>query len=305
MIKVERLVYEYPGKRALDNVSFEIRKGSITALVGPNGAGKTTLLRCIAALDEPMSGYLSVAGMNVAEHPREVHKAIGYLSDSFGLYQDLTVRQCLFFSARLHQLSQPDVEQQVAWAIQLLGLEPYQSVTAGTLSRGWRQRLGIAQAIIHKPQLLLLDEPASGLDPEARLALSDLFRNLASEGMTLLVSSHILAELEDYCTDMLILRDGKIIEHCVSKQNQPEFSLFVQLIGSIASCKQLLEAQDSVRQVVAESTGIRCVISGNEETQHNLLKALIEAGVKVYGFYVKQERLQDVYMSLGGGQYAN
>ena len=213
MIKVSNLNYEYPGKRALKDVSFSIPDASVTALVGPNGAGKTTLLRCLAALDEPFSGEINVAGIDVTREPRRVHQVLGYLSDFFGLYDDLTVRQCLSFAAWLHRLPEDTVEGCVRKTASLLELTNWLESKVKTLSRGWRQRLGIAQAIIHNPKLLLLDEPSAGLDPEARVSLSKLFRDLQREGMTLVVSSHILAELEDYCTDMLVLRDGEIAEH--------------------------------------------------------------------------------------------
>jgi len=214
MITVDDVCFEYPGKRALNHVSCSIQPGTITALVGPNGAGKTTLLRCIAALDEPFSGKIEINGIDAVEHPRRIHQQIGYLSDFFGLYNTLTVQQCLLFNARIQQVDERLLNEKVQLAANRLDLTQYLNVRAGTLSRGLRQRLGIAQAIIHEPCLLLLDEPASGLDPEARVGLSRLFLSLRDQGMTLIVSSHILAELEDYCTHMLLIRDGRILQHC-------------------------------------------------------------------------------------------
>ncbi|MDD1606888.1 MAG: ABC transporter ATP-binding protein, partial [Methylococcaceae bacterium] len=212
MINVEQLIFEYPNLRALDEVSFHIPQGSITALVGPNGAGKTTLLRCMAALDQPMSGNIRIDGIDVLEHPRECHRIIGYLSDFFGLYDRLTVRQCLHYVARAQGIADEDCEAAIAKVSKGLYITDRLDVLAGTLSRGLRQRVAIAQAIIHSPRVVLLDEPASGLDPEARHELAELFLELQKQGMTLLVSSHILAELEAYSTDMLVLRQGRIIE---------------------------------------------------------------------------------------------
>lgn len=298
MIIVDRLVYEYPGKRALDDVSFTIPEGSITALVGPNGAGKTTLLRCIAALDQPFSGAIKVAGIDVSEHPRKVHKELGYLSDFFGLYNDLTVRQCLLYSASLHQLDDEKAAAQAEWAADLLELVPYMNNKAGTLSRGWRQRLGIAQAIIHTPRLLLLDEPASGLDPEARIALSQLFRGLRDRGMTLVVSSHILAELEDYCTDMLILRDGKVVEHRTASLSQQAHHLIEVSLLEMAGHAQWLANMHGVSQLSAEQRLLRFMFEGDEAARHGLLSSFIERGAKVSAFAVRQASLQDVYMSV-------
>jgi ABC-2 type transport system ATP-binding protein len=299
MIRVEQLTYEYPGKRALESVSFSIADGSITALVGPNGAGKTTLLRCIAALDEPLSGRIIVAGIDVSDHPRLVHRQLGYLSDSFGLYGDLTVRQCLIFSARLHQIAEDACEAAVQKIVVLLELAPYLGQKASTLSRGWRQRLGIAQAIIHTPRLLLLDEPASGLDPEARASLSVLFRRLRDEGMTMLVSSHILAELEDYCTDMLVLREGRITEQRVTTAGvQDRNIIHLTLLGDTSSLAPMLSAQQAVSDVTLQGRKARLTFSGDDAARHRLLKQLIESGVQICDFAVQQETLQDIYLSL-------
>jgi ABC-2 type transport system ATP-binding protein len=213
IIEVTDLTFDYPGFRALEQVSLRIEPGTVTALVGPNGAGKTTLLRCIAALDTPLSGTVRVAGHDVYESPREVHKLMGYLSDSFGLYSDLTVAQGLEYAARSQGLASVGVAQAVKLTAERMGLADKLQKLARTLSRGQRQRLAIGQAIIHSPQVLLLDEPASGLDPEARGALASVFKALLAHGMTLLVSSHILAELDEYSTHMLALNNGRVLEH--------------------------------------------------------------------------------------------
>ena len=191
MIDVSDLVFEYPSHRALDGIGLHIARGSVTALVGPNGAGKSTLLRCLAGLEQPLSGQIRVHGIDVATQPRQVHRHLGYLSDFFGLYERLTVAQ---------------VAQQ-------LDLLPLLQRLPSQLSRGQRQRLAIGQAIVHQPAVLLLDEPASGLDPEARASLAQLMRQLQAQGMTLIVSSHILSELDEYCTHILALRAGRIESH--------------------------------------------------------------------------------------------
>jgi len=184
MIRVADLTFDYPTRRALEAVGFEIAAGSVTALVGPNGAGKTTLLRCLAGLDQPMSGRIEVHGVDVLAEPREAHEHMGYLSDFFGLYEELTVRRGLEYMARSRGSSAAGAPEVAV----RLGLGGYLDEPAGQLSRGLRQRLAIAQAIVHRPAVLLLDEPASGLDPEARLRLGELFIELRDAGMTLLVS---------------------------------------------------------------------------------------------------------------------
>ena len=210
MIVAKDVVFDYPAARALFGVSFTVARGSVLALVGPNGAGKSTLMRCIAALDRPTAGHIEVAGIDTRADPRGVHAALGYLPDFFGLYDELTVRQCLVYAARSRGVAQGSAEAAAAQAAARVELSDRLEQRAGELSRGLRQRLAIAQTLVHAPSVLLLDEPAAGLDPEARRGLSDLIRRLSSEGMTILVSSHILAELEDYCTEMLMLRDGRV-----------------------------------------------------------------------------------------------
>ncbi len=213
MIEVRGLSYEYPGLRALADVSFDIARGTITALVGPNGAGKTTLLRCLAGMERPLSGSIRVNDIDVIEEPRRSHRHVGYLSDFFGLYDKLTVRQCLRYVGAANGLAADALAATVADTAAELGIHERLDQRTGELSRGLRQRVAIAQAIIHGPTVVLLDEPASGLDPEARYALGELFLTLRRRGMTLLVSSHILAELEAYSTHMLILRGGQLVEH--------------------------------------------------------------------------------------------
>jgi ABC-2 type transport system ATP-binding protein len=209
MIVAENVIYDYPAARALHGLSFTVARGSVLALVGPNGAGKSTLMRCIAALDRPTEGRISVAGVDTRDDPRAVHAALGYLPDFFGLYDELSVRRALVYAARSRGVPAERAEAAALEAADRVDLTDRLHQRAGELSRGLRQRLAIAQTIVHAPQVLLLDEPAAGLDPEARRSLSDLIRRLGGEGMTILVSSHILAELEDYCTDMLMIRDGR------------------------------------------------------------------------------------------------
>ena len=168
MIEVRGLLFEYPGIRALDDVSFTIESGSITALVGPNGAGKSTLLRCLAALDHPLSGQISIDGVVVLVFPRSSHRNVGSLADFFGLYNELTVKQCLLYVARAHGIPAQEEDKAVMRAAERLQIAERMHDKAGALSRGLAQRLAIAQAIVHEPKVLLLDEPASGLDPEAR-----------------------------------------------------------------------------------------------------------------------------------------
>ncbi len=214
MIEVENLIFDYSDKRVLHQVSFQLEAGSVTALVGPNGAGKTTLMRCIAGLEVPVQGRIVIAGIEVVRFPRKAHAYLGYVSDHFGLYDALTVKQNLFYAACNHGPTVETANNQVQAVLDLLDLRTYQDQLVQALSRGWRQRVGIGMALVHQPKVVLLDEPAAGLDPDARFALSALFKTLQSQGVTLCISSHILSELEEYCTQMIVLKAGRVMTQC-------------------------------------------------------------------------------------------
>jgi ABC-2 type transport system ATP-binding protein len=297
MIGVAHLCFDYPGVRALDDVSFSIGARSITALVGPNGAGKTTLLRCLAALDRPLLGEIVIDGIDVVEEPRECHRRIGYLADVFGLYEELTVRQSLTYVARANRVPADTVAGAVDRAARQLGIADRLEARGNELSRGLRQRLAIAQSIIHLPRVLILDEPASGLDPEARHSLARLFVELRDQGMTLIVSSHVLAELEEYCTDMLILRQGRLLERTPVRGRHPEFRLLMTLTRPHPQAAELLSRMEGVGAIVAEDLDLRFSFSGDAPARHRLLAALIEAGVPVCGLAEEQRTLQASYLA--------
>jgi ABC-2 type transport system ATP-binding protein len=298
MIDVKNLIFEYPTKRVLHDIDCVIEKGSITALVGPNGAGKTTLIRGIVGLHAPYSGQVFFDGDDVHEHPRECHRRMAYLSDVFGVYDQLSVRQCLSYTARAYGVASIKIQSVVEAAAERLGLTDRLHEKSGALSRGLRQRLAIAQAIVHEPEFLVLDEPASGLDPEARHSLSQLLVNLRGGGMTLLVSSHILAELEGYCTDMLIMREGRIID---SRQLEGSATqarrLRIDLARPTARLGALLEAQAGVSQVMVDGNVASFLFEGDLSARHGLLKNLIEDGVAIAGLSEDRVALQDAYIA--------
>ncbi|MDH3453638.1 MAG: ABC transporter ATP-binding protein [Desulfuromonadales bacterium] len=297
MIEVHDLVFEYPGTRALKGVSFRIEPGNITALVGPNGAGKTTLLRCMAALDVPLRGEVRIDGDNIHEDPRACHRKLGYLSDFFGLYDELTVRQCLLHAAASRGIPAGDQARVTERAAERLGIADRLGTKAGALSRGLRQRLAIAQAVVHEPQILMLDEPASGLDPEARHSLAELFLALRDQGMTLVVSSHILSELDEYSTDMLVLRDGRILSHAPIEQKAlAAVRLKLTLAGPCRGLQELLAGLPAVSGVEGDDQSAVLSFSGDAAARHQLLKNLLEKGLPVCAFAEQQRNMQSAYL---------
>lgn len=301
VVQVRNLSYEYPGVRALDNVTFTVPRGSVTALVGPNGAGKTTLLRCMAALDQPLDGDIVIDGIDVLEHPRECHKRIGYLSDFFGLYESLTVRQCLTYAALSQGLADEAVAQAVQQTAQRLNLVTKLDAVSSQLSRGQRQRVAIGQALIHSPGLLILDEPASGLDPEARHELATLFTQLRQSGMTLIVSSHILAELDEYSTHMLVMRGGKLVESrslIETSAISGRISLRAGFAAAVdaAQIRAAFAGLSGVELVECDNTQALFAVAPEPATRVALLRALVEAGLPVSSFADERENLHQSYL---------
>jgi len=295
-IAVEGLSFEYPGVRALDEVSFEVERGSVTALVGPNGAGKTTLLRCLAGLDRPLLGAVRVAGVDVLEEPRLAHRRMGLLSDFYGLYDALSVRQCLAHAAAANGVAAAHLDATVEKAAARLEITGKLESRAGELSRGQRQRVAIGQALVHGPEVLLLDEPASGLDPEARFALADLFKRLRGEGVTLLVSSHILAELDAYATHMLVLRAGRVIENRALHEAAPRRRVRVEIAEAHPAFRERIAAFAGAVIVDARDRQATIELPGGAPEQAGLLAHLVAGGMRVCAFAEIQEDLQASYL---------
>jgi len=292
------VVYDYPSARALHGVSFDVQAGAVLALVGPNGAGKSTLMRCIAALDVPTEGTIRVAGLDVEADPRGVHAAIGYLPDFFGLYDELSVRRALTYAARSRGVSVADTPAAVEAAAARVQLTDRLEARAGELSRGLKQRLAIAQTIVHRPRVLLLDEPAAGLDPEARRSLSDLILSLAREGMTIVVSSHILAELEDYSTQMLMIRDGAVAGGGVlaagggHRDGSRVEVVFAETPDDLGD--RLVALGVTVERLEGEAATL---VLADGEDDSALLGKLIGAGLKVRAFQATRKTLEDAYLA--------
>jgi ABC-2 type transport system ATP-binding protein len=299
MIEVRDLVYDYPTKRALFGVSFDVQPGTITALVGPNGAGKTTLLRCMAALEKPYSGTVKIDGIDTRDDPRAIHERLGYLPDFYGLYDELTVQRSLIFAARAHNLSPAKAEEAAVATAKQVGLSDRLGDRASELSRGLRQRLAIGQAIVHTPKVLLLDEPASGLDPDARRDLSQLLLSLRDKGITLIVSSHILSELEDYASEMLIMDGGKLAggKQISVAAGEGQTYVRIELAEANARFGDTLKSVGEVKVVEASDT--RAMIAMNEDAKARaaVLEALIKAGLKVATFAPERRRLEDAYFN--------
>ena len=302
-ITVEQLVKRYGRYTALDELSFSVTRGSIYGFLGPNGAGKTTTLRILATLLLPTQGQAWVAGEDLTRHPAEARKHIGYMPDFFGVYDDLTVREYLEFYAQAHGVPRVEWRKIVADLLELVDLGDKRDDFVENLSRGMKQRLGLTRCLVHDPEVLLLDEPASGLDPRARVEMREVLKEIARMGKAVLISSHILPELEDLSTEVGIIHKGRMVASGAVEDILGQLGgnrvLEARTLDQAEQAASILEALPGVRDVsiLPEEGLVRAACSADSAGQAAILRTLVEAGVPVVSFNATQD-LEDLFMAL-------
>jgi ABC-2 type transport system ATP-binding protein len=300
MIAVDGLTKVYGRRTALDHASFEVPKGEIFGFVGPNGAGKTTTLRILAALLEPTAGRAFVDGADVIQHPNLVHERLGYMPDFFGVYDQLTAFEYLDFYAACYRQPKSRRTKVAADLLELVGLTDRRDEPVDTLSRGMKQRLCLARALVHDPAVLLLDEPASGLDPRARVEMREILKELQTMGKTIVISSHILPELTELCTMVGIIDQGKMRAtgpvHDVIRRLTAGRRLQVRVLGRKEEATALLEGLSDIKQVDVVNGSLEAAFEGDEATAAAILQALIAGGIKVCGFTQLDGGLEDAFL---------
>jgi len=302
MIRLEKIRKEFDDLVAVNDLEVVIPEGEVYGLIGPNGAGKTTTIRMACGLLSPTGGRAVVAGVDVHSAPEQAQQHIGYLSDFFSLYEDLKVWEYLDYFAHAYKMPEGQIPGRIDQVIQEVGLEVKRDALIKGLSRGMKQRLGIARAIIHRPRVLLLDEPASGLDPKARLDLRNLLRSLRDQGATVLISSHILTELEGFCTSIGLMERGRMVrsgtlQEITAAESQYRVVRFAWL-GEAAAAEAWLKAQAKVSNVLVQRSEGVFRFAGPEEELAAVLAGLIAAGVKVVGFAEVKQTVEDLYLKL-------
>jgi ABC-2 type transport system ATP-binding protein len=312
MINIQHIFKRYRSVHALEDFSLEIPQGAIFGLIGPNGAGKTTLLRILGALIQPTSGQVWFDNEEVTRSPTIIQRKVGYMPDFFGVYSDLTSEEYLEFYAGIHGISQRRSLQIVSDLLELVDLTSKRNALVETLSRGMQQRLCLARALIHDPDVLLLDEPASGLDPRARVEFRELLRTLQGMGKTIVISSHILLELAEMCSDIAIIRAGQLVmagnvdqvTHSLGGGNQVE----IRVLERTSDAKQLLKTMSEISNILDgnEEEVIQVEFSGDNQALHRILAELIAHDIPVISFAPRRavERLEEVYMSITEGASA-
>ncbi len=300
MITAENLTKVYGQRTALDNVSFEVPEGEIFGFVGPNGAGKTTTLRILAALLEPTAGRASIGGADVTKQPQQVHSSIGYMPDFFGVYDQLTVGEYLDFYAACYRLPKQRRVKIVSDLLDLVGLSERRDQQVDALSRGLKQRLCLARALVHDPVVLLLDEPASGLDPRARVEMREILKELRRMGKTIVISSHILPELTELCTMIGIIDHGRMRAtgpvHEVIRQLSADRRVRITIVGDQERAVAILEPLAAVRRVETADGAIEATYEGDDSTAAEILHALTAEGIRVSAFSQVDGGLEEAFM---------
>jgi ABC-2 type transport system ATP-binding protein len=305
MISTSGLTKFYDTHPAVREVSLFVPAGETCALVGPNGAGKTTLLKMLAGLLRPTSGKIEVAGVEVGAEPKRLHRIVGYVPDTYGLYDDLSVRHFLEYFARAHEVSRDGLGKKIDGVLNLTNLGGKRDAQVGSLSRGMRQRLVIAKTLLHAPKVLLLDEPASGLDPHARIELRDLIRQLASLRTTLLVSSHILTELADFSTSVVIMERGRVARSgridALVEELAGGTPVRVELLGAeeAARLAEDLGARAGVKKIKMDGTTVDFTFNGERAELAALHRELTAAHAGVVSFYERRLTVEDVFLASG------
>ena len=270
--------------------------GSITAVVGPNGAGKSTLFKCLIGLESPVQGTIHIDSINIIDNPRAINGKIAYLAENIGVYDQLTIRQSLNYAANLHLMKVPDVNRSVQELCKELAIDDRLDVKLSKLSKGLRQCVAIAQAVIHSPSIILLDEPSSGLDPEARHRVISLFKKLQQNGATLLISTHLLSEIESYYSNLLIIKDGHLIRSEGVNKAQTNLTLIkLKMDEGQASVVNELELNPKVSFQERTADGVTFYFNGDKEQQAKLLKSLVSLNSTISSFEVVPEDLQKKY----------
>jgi len=306
MLRIEGLSKQYGKFTAVDDLSLEINEGEIFGFVGPNGAGKTTTLKMIATLLKPTLGKIFIDGVEISKNLKEVRDTIGYMPDFFGVYDDLKVDEYLHFYGDVAGLSEEESRKMIIDLLQLVDLAHKKESYVDTLSRGMKQRLCLARSLIHNPKLLILDEPASGMDPRARVQMKEILRELRKMGKTILISSHILPELAELCTSIGIIEQGKMIisgpvDEIMAKVKGTNL-IKMRTLGSMDKGLKILKEDPSVNEIYEDDNSVEFEFAGEEAEAVILLKRLLNNDIPVISFSPTESNLEEIFMKVTKGE---
>ncbi len=305
-IRVENLHKNFGKTRALKGITFSFGEKEIYGFVGPNGSGKTTTLRILAAIDEPSFGDAFINGFSVTYFPEKVREMVGFVPDSLPGLKDITVHEYLDFFARAYGLKGEERKKRILGVEDFTGLVPIREKQLAQLSKGMKQRVSLGRALVHDPPVLLMDEPASGLDPRARIELRELIKILSGQGKAILISSHILSELTEICTGAVIIEKGEILstgsidELVTTKRDQ--YNVLIRARGAQEELLKSLMEMPEVSKAHPDGNFIFVAINGGEEESCGLLAGLVKQGHRIVEFTPQKDDLEDIFMRITKGE---
>ena len=307
MIRVEGVSHRFGNLQVLHDVWFHVPAGEVFGFIGPNGAGKTTTLRMIATLLEPGDGRVLVDGIDVVERPVDVRRVLGFMPDGFGVYERVTVGEYLEFFSSAYDIPANARQRNIEAVMELTDLGPLRDRLVAAMSKGMKQRLAIARTLLHDPKVLILDEPANGLDPRARIEMRDLIEQLQQLGKTIVLSSHILTELSDMVSSVAILEKGRVLASGpvgrIGQQLKPERAVKLRLLEYPDGCEAPFVALPSVTHVERGPEGfLRIVYQGGDEAVATIVSEAVRAGLKVIRVEPERDDLEHIFLEVTRGE---
>jgi len=303
-VVIENLVKRFGSFVAVDHVSLQVRRGEIFGFLGPNGAGKSTTIRMLCGLLRPTEGRALVAGYDVAREPEKVRQNIGYMSQKFSLYNDLKVIENIRLFAGLYSVDKNELERRIAWVLEMADLKGQESLITGTLPGGWKQRLALGCAVLHKPPIIFLDEPTSGVDPITRRRFWELIHDMAEEGVTVFVTTHYMEEAE-YCNRLALIFRGKLVALDTPtelKQSAMRGELLLVECEPLGPALETLQSAAGVMDAAVFGNALHLVVQNAEAAVPLLRQYLTAHGIKVSRMEKVSPSLEDVFVSLTNAQ---
>lgn len=301
-VKVKNITKYYGSQAALNNVSFEVGTGEVVGLLGTNGAGKSTMMKIITCFIPPTDGNVEVCGFNIYDNSLDVRKKIGYLPENNPLYYDMFIKEYLAFIAGIHQIPSKSKKNRIDEIINITGLSPELNKKIGALSKGYKQRVGLAQAMIHDPDVLILDEPTAGLDPNQLIDIRNLIRKIGSQ-KTVLLSTHIMQEVEAVCDRVIIIDKGKIVAddstQNLSKKNESNFVIKVEFEGAVED--SFFNQIKGIIKISKDKLGIYTIICDNKhDIRAEIFKKAVSKGITVISLQKEEQSIEKVFQNLTG-----
>lgn len=306
MLKIEGLVKKYGKFTAVDHLDMHVNKGSIFGFVGPNGAGKTTTMKIMAGLLSANEGSVIIDGIDVSQNADLLKQKIGYMPDFFGVYTDLRVDEYMDFYAGTYYIPYEQRGEIIDNLLELVDLSHKRKAYVDSLSRGMKQRLCLARALVHDPDILILDEPASGLDPRARIEMKEVLKQLSTLDKTIIISSHILPELAEMCTEIGIINHGQMVDSGsvtdIMRHISKERIIEIKPLDKMQELTFMLEQMPDVSDIVSNTFDITFSYRGDDEGLARILAQTVSNGIPVLSFREKEGNLEDIFMQLTGGE---